>query len=408
MEIRPIFSALRRHKTAAALIVLEIAVSCAIVCNALFLIAQRIDNLNLPSGIAEDQLLHIRLSGVGKDDNADARTEEDLAALRAIPGVIAVTTTNQLPFRNGSSNSGLSLTPDQADHTLNAAAYRVGRDAIRTFGLKLIAGRDFNADEYLLGSELNKPDIDFSKVAASIIVSSATAKKLFPNEPAVGKTVYMSQTPLHIVGVVETLTRPTLNGGNRTYSMLLPIRDNYNSMGRYIIRVGDPSRRHEVMKAALATLDGIDSSRLVLNNDTYEEIRADYFSADRDMIGLLGVVCAALLLVTALGIIGLASFWVAQRTRQIGVRRALGATRAQILRYFQVENFLLVGMGIGLGMLLAYALNQLLMSRYELPRLPLAYLPAGAVVLWLLGQVAVLWPARRAAAVPPAIATRSA
>ncbi len=408
MEIRPIFSALRRHKTAAALIVLEIAVSCAIVCNALFLISQRIDNLNLPSGIAEDQLLHLRLSGIGKDDNADARTEEDLAALRAIPGVIAVTTSNQLPFRNGSSNSGLSLTPDQADNTLNAAAYRVGRDAIKTFGLKLIAGRDFNADEYLLGTELNKPDIDFSKVAASIIVSSATAKKLFPNEPAVGKTVYMSQTPLHIVGVVETLTRPTLNGGNRTYSMLLPIRDNYNSMGRYIIRVGDPSRRNEVMKAALATLDRIDSSRLVLNNETYQDVRADYFSDDRDMIGLLGVVCAALLLVTALGIIGLASFWVAQRTRQIGVRRALGATRAQILRYFQVENFLLVGIGIGLGMLLAYALNQLLMNRYELPRLPLAYLPAGAVVLWLLGQVAVLWPARRAAAVPPAIATRSA
>ncbi|WP_340649671.1 ABC transporter permease [Pseudoxanthomonas winnipegensis] len=408
MEIRPIFSALRRHKTAAALIVLEIAVSCAIVCNALFLISQRIDNLNLPSGIAEDQLLHIRLSGIGKDDNADARTEEDLAALRAIPGVIAVTTSNQLPFRNGSSNSGLSLTPDQADNTLNAAAYRVGRDAIKTFGLKLIAGRDFNADEYLLGSELNKPDIDFSKVAASIIVSSAMAKKLFPNEPAVGKTVYMSQTPLHIVGVVETLTRPTLNGGNRTYSMLLPIRDNYNSMGRYIVRVSDPSRRNEVMKAALATLDRIDSSRLVLNNETYQDVRADYFSDDRDMIGLLGVVCAALLLVTALGIIGLASFWVAQRTRQIGVRRALGATRAQILRYFQVENFLLVGIGIGLGMLLAYALNQLLMSRYELPRLPLAYLPAGAVVLWLLGQVAVLWPARRAAAVPPAIATRSA
>ncbi|WP_440976233.1 ABC transporter permease [Pseudoxanthomonas winnipegensis] len=408
MEIRPIFSALRRHKTAAALIVLEIAVSCAIVCNALFLISQRIDNLNLPSGIAEDQLLHLRLSGIGKDDNADARTEEDLAALRAIPGVIAVTTSNQLPFRNGSSNSGLSLTPDQADNTLNAAAYRVGRDAIKAFGLKLIAGRDFNADEYLLGSELNKPDIDFSKVAASIIVSSAMAKKLFPNEPAVGKTVYMSQTPLHIVGVVETLTRPTLNGGNRTYSMLLPIRDNYNSMGRYIVRVSDPSRRNEVMKAALATLDRIDSSRLVLNNETYQDVRADYFSDDRDMIGLLGVVCAALLLVTALGIISLASFWVAQRTRQIGVRRALGATRAQILRYFQVENFLLVGIGIGLGMLLAYALNQLLMSRYELPRLPLAYLPAGAVVLWLLGQVAVLWPARRAAAVPPAIATRSA
>jgi putative ABC transport system permease protein len=122
---------------------------------------------------------------------------------------------------------------------------------------------------------------------------------------------------------------------------------------------------------------------------------------------MLVIVCVALLVVTALGIVGLASFWVQQRTKQIGVRRALGATRGQILRYFQTENFLLATLGIVLGMLLAYAINQLLMGKYELPRLPAIYLPVGAVVLWLLGQVAVLGPARRAAAVPPAVATRS-
>jgi putative ABC transport system permease protein len=126
------------------------------------------------------------------------------------------------------------------------------------------------------------------------------------------------------------------------------------------------------------------------------------------MAWLLVAVATALLVVTALGIIGLASFWVAQRTRQIGVRRALGATRGQILRYFQTENFLLATVGITLGMALAYAINQLLMSKYELPRLPLIYLPVGAVLLWTLGQIAVFWPARKAAAVPPAIATRSA
>ena len=126
------------------------------------------------------------------------------------------------------------------------------------------------------------------------------------------------------------------------------------------------------------------------------------------MAWLLGIVCVALLLVTALGIIGLASFWVQQRTKQIGVRRALGATRGQILRYFQTENFLLATIGIVLGMLLAYAINQLLMGKYELPRLPLYYLPVGAVLLWLLGQIAVYGPARKAASVPPAVATRSA
>src|SRR3546814_2713942 len=93
------------------------------------------------------------------------------------------------------------------------------------------------------------------------------------------------------------------------------------------------------------------------------------------MAGLLVGTIVALLLVTALGIVGLTSFWVSQRRRQIGVRRALGATRGDILRYFQTENFLIVSVGIAMGMLLAYGLNQGLMQQYELARLPAFYLP---------------------------------
>ncbi len=170
----------------------------------------------------------------------------------------------------------------------------------------------------------------------------------------------------------------------------------------------NPAQRGQVLHDAVDAVNCVDASRLIMSQKTFDDWRSDYFSNDRDMMALLITLCVLLLLVTALGIIGLASFWVQQRVRQIGVRRALGATKAQILYYFQTENFLLVTIGIVLGMLLAFALNQLLMSKYELPRLPLLYLPIGAVVLWLLGQLAVLWPARRAAAVPPAIATRSA
>ena len=90
----------------------------------------------------------------------------------------------------------------------------------------------------------------------------------------------------------------------------------------------------------------------------------------------------------------------------IGTRRALGATRGQILRYFQTENLLLSTAGIVLGMIGAYGISLLLMRSYELPRLPLVYLPIGALVLWALGQIAVFAPARRAAALPPVAALR--
>ena len=121
----------------------------------------------------------------------------------------------------------------------------------------------------------------------------------------------------------------------------------------------------------------------------------------------LSIALSVAVLIVALGIVGLGSFWVAQRRRQIGVRRALGATRGHILRYFQTENFLLATIGIALGMVLAYGVNLFLMVHYELPRLPAIYFPIGALALWLIGQAAVLGPAMRAAAVPPVVATRS-
>ena len=408
MDIRPILSTLLRHKTAASLIVLEIALSCAIICNALFLITQRIENVSQPSGIAEEELLHIRLSGIGPAENADARTREDLAALRAVPGVAGATVVNQMPFSNSASNSGLTLTPDQDRAALVVATYQGHDTMVDTLGIRLVAGRDFRPDEFMDTTTLEQVT-DYSTLSSPTIVSAAVAERLFPGESTLGKTVYLGPVPLTIIGVAEALAKPHDAGtGNMTHSLILPVRDNYANGGFYMVRVTDPARRDEVLAAAVAALDKVDPNRLMLDQLPYSEVRARFFRSDRDMIVLLGVVCLALLVVTALGIVGLASFWVQQRSRQIGIRRALGATRGQILRYFQTENFMLATIGIAIGMLMAFAINQLLMGRYELPRLPLAYLPIGALTLWLLGQLAVLGPARRAASVPPAVATRSA
>jgi putative ABC transport system permease protein len=108
-----------------------------------------------------------------------------------------------------------------------------------------------------------------------------------------------------------------------------------------------------------------------------------------------------------LGIVGLTSFWVGQRRKQIGIRRAVGASYGQILAYFQTENFLLSTAGVLLGLMLAFAINIYLMRHYEVERMPWYYLGGGAAALWLLGQLAVLGPALRAASVPPVEATRT-
>ncbi len=410
MELRPILSTLMRHKTAAGLIVLEIALSCAIICNALFLIGARLTQIHEVSGIAENELVRVQMTGISKGENDDAQTRSDLAVLRGLPGVKNATVVNQVPFVNSSWNSGVRMTQDQKQQTMNATVYMAEDAFIDTFGLKLVAGRNFNPDEYLDYSVINQPDYDGSIPA--VIITRSMADRLFPGENAIGKSFYSwGDNPIRIVGIVEHLVRPSQQGGpeGHEYAMIFPIRTPFNLGGNYVIRT-DPARRDEVLKSAVAALRGNGPTRIILedNTKTMQALREEYYQGQRSMVWLLAGVIIALLVVTALGIVGLASFWVQQRTKQIGIRRALGATRGQILRYFQIENFLLATIGIALGMLLAYAINQLLMSNYELPRLPLFYLPLGAVTLWLLGQFAVFWPARRAAAVPPAIATRTA
>jgi putative ABC transport system permease protein len=111
--------------------------------------------------------------------------------------------------------------------------------------------------------------------------------------------------------------------------------------------------------------------------------------------------------VTALGIIGLATFQVNARRKQIGTRRALGARRADIVRYFLLENGLLGAGGALVGVLLAYAASGWLTKVFQMAPLPPLYVAASALALLGLGQLAVLWPARRAGAIDPAVATRT-
>jgi putative ABC transport system permease protein len=165
-----------------------------------------------------------------------------------------------------------------------------------------------------------------------------------------------------------------------------------------------------VLQSAPAALLAQNRMRLISPEDgvvTLAQARTKAYATDRGVAIMMGAICVLLLLATAGGIVGLSSFWVGQRRRSIGVRRALGATRGDILRYFQTENALIVGIGVALGVALGIAANLSLMTHYELPRMPLWLLGVGALLLWLLGQLAVFGPARRAAAVPPVEATRS-
>jgi putative ABC transport system permease protein len=404
MHFVPIVSTLRRHKTAALLVVLEIALTCAIVCNAVFLIRNRLQRMDKASGIAESELVDFRIAGIGVKKDEMAQTAQDMAALRAISGVKLVASTNMIPLGGSSWNNGVSLNPDQTGAT-NAALYIGTDDLVETLGVKIIAGRDFTPDEYQDFDDVMKEKAHYG----SVILTKGLADRLYPGQNALGKQVYTwGKQPQTVVGIVERLARPNdVNGVEITdCAFIAPVRTPYTIGSHYLMRV-EAGRGHQILAQAETALMKLDPARLVLDKKTFAEVRADYFKQDRAMAFLLVGVSLLLLVITGLGIVGLASFWVQQRTRQIGIRRALGATRSNILHYFQIENFILASAGIVIGMGLAYAINLWLMHKYQVPRLPASFLPIGAALLWLLGQLAVLGPAMRAAMISPASATRS-
>jgi len=409
MDILPILATLRRHKMIIWLLMLEIALSCAIVCNGVFLIVQRMQHMEMPSGIAEHELVQIQQAPIAPSTDRYARAQEDMAALRQIPGVQAVGMTNQLPFSGYSSNGGVMLSPTQPHRTLNAATY-FGENLLPTLGLHLVSGRDFASDDYVNADAILKSLADGSGKGFPMptIISSTLAERLWPQQNPLGKLIWLApKASFRVVGVVATLARANAyDTATAQYSMIFPLHMGAGKDQSYLIRTR-PQDRQRVLTAAIAALEQADPARVITHARRYDEIRSDYFKDDHAMAGMLVSVIVAVLLVTGLGIVGLASFWVAQRRKQIGIRRALGATRADILRYFQTENFLIVTFGIVVGMAMAYGISLLLMMHYELPHLPWLYLPIGAIALWLIGQLAVLGPALRAAAVPPVVATRS-
>jgi putative ABC transport system permease protein len=412
--LRHIASTLYRQRLMPTLVVVQIALACAILVNALFLLGQQLAPMLVPDGIAKDQLLLVDQL-VSRDGQWRAsRIEAGARALRAVPGVHAVSPALGLPMRQTIVMTYDLKGPGGASATASAFA---GEGMLQSLGLELQQGRDFVASDYSDLDLSSRDDSTGKSATMPLILTAALARKLFPDGGALGGQLRDADAGgsgrYVVVGIVRHLLRyqvGELDDGKAEYAVLAPRRITGTPILGYAVRT-DPARRDAVHAAIPEVLRHAFGAELMpeidVRVDDYESLRRDAFKPRRAAAWLLATVCVVVTFITLVGIASLTGYWVAQRTRQIGIRRALGATRGQILRYFQVENLALTTIAVLIGMPLAYAINQWLMQHYELARLPWYCLPIGVLALWLLGQVAVYGPARRAAAVPPAVATRS-
>jgi putative ABC transport system permease protein len=405
MEIGPIWRALLRQKTSYILIALQIAVTMALMVNAIAIIQERSRLMARPTGVDEDNIFY--LSSVGFDPALDypALITEDLDAIRKFPGVTNAIVTNSVPIRNGGWGQQLQTEPGDDIEGTGTGVYFVDEHGIDTFGVNLIAGRNFTPSDVSWFDS----DADGHAWPDVIIISSAMTTTLFPDsEPAdaVGKVVYIEMhQPVTIIGVLERMQASWKSWEHIEHAMLVPQKRPWSS-SRYVIRT-EPGYRDEVIPQIEQMLAESNRGRIIQRTRTMTEIRHRAYLSDSAMIKLLVFIVGLLTGITGLGIVGLASFSVARRTKQIGTRRALGATRPAILRYFMLENFLISPVGVVTGAVLAVGLNIWMVQTFDLTPIAWYIIPAAMLVLWTVGQAAVYGPARRASFVSPAIATRA-
>lgn len=404
MELGPIWRALIRNKSSYILIALQIAATMALMVNAVSIIQERTRMMSRSSGTDEANIFQIYSMSFDPAQDYQAMVAADLDAIRGFPGVANAVVTNSLPLRQGGWSQDLKTEPGTDNEGSGVAIYFVDEHGVDTFGLNLVAGRNFEVTDV----SWFDPDAG-PRWPGLVIITEAMATELFPDaRPAdtVGKTAYIdNDIPVTIIGVLEKMQAPWKDWAGVERSMLVPMKRG-DGFARYVIRA-EPGYRDELIPQIEQMLAERDTGRVVDGAATMTEIRANAYLEDSAMIKLLVFIVSVLTAITSLGIVGLASFSVARRTKQIGTRRALGAPKAAILRYFMLENFLISSVGVVSGAVIAIGLNMWMVQRFNLTPISWYIIPVAMIALWLVGQCAVYGPARRASLVSPAIATRS-
>jgi putative ABC transport system permease protein len=399
LEIKPVFNALLRSKAGAVMLLIQIALTTAIVSNAAFIINDRIDYLSQETGYPEDQIFSFTVKSFDPNLDISQKFEETETMLRNIPGVENAGLFNASPLSGSGAATGLSLAPaSERGPDVRAAYYQADENALDILGLSVSQGRNFRADEVIVSQTRDV----FPLV---VIVTRALAKELFPERDALGQTVYFGSDPLKIVGIVELMKGPWLQDSKPDNVAIIPFVS--ASTFQHIIVRTQPEQRAAIMRQIEDLMLEDHSKRVIIGLDAMDVKKAEYNASDTLMLRMLVVLIIVLLLVTALGIFGLTVFNINKRTKQIGTRRALGARKSTIINYFLVENAMICCVGVTIGTIGAFFLGKVLLQHYSIPALDNMYIFSTALFVIAISLLSVLMPANKAANISPSIATRS-
>src|SRR5213594_4207647 len=332
------------------------------------------------------------------DRASRARFAEQLqTALRATPGFEDLMLSSTFPLFSGPSVT-LYTRPEG---NVPPVAERKGAPSndvmpgwFRAAGIPLIAGRDFNEQDVM-----DHPNV--------IIISKAGAKTVFGDENPIGKTLLITNgsVPVEIVGVVGDVRSVQLNQANNM-EFYRPFAQESWPFLKIVVR--SPLPPETITRSVKTALRGIDPSLALIWPQPFSEVLAQVLGQAKLMMVLLGVFAGVALLLATVGIYGAVAYTVEQRTGEIGVRMALGAQTADVFKLIINQGMKPVLIGLGIGLVAAFALGRLIASQlYQVSAHNPALLGGATVLLAATALFACLLPARRASMVDPVQALRT-
>jgi putative ABC transport system permease protein len=391
-----------RNKTRFVLIILEVAITLAIVTNCVTLILAERADMQRPSGFDDENLIWVRSRTFGsefqEDDVVQATLRSDLRTLAAMPGVESVANTFFLPWQGGGSST-IVRTPGGNDEGYRTQIYGATTAIFETLNTPVAEGRGFQASDFAWEDE----EDGYAKV---VVISRSLATQIWGEASPLGKILTRSDgsEPATVIGVIDHFYNP-YGWPIHEQVVFYPLHAGNQRGASYLVRL-EPGALPSFIADFEKRLLAVNGNR-VFQTRTIAEVKDAFFSGGRLLVKAMTAVIVVLVFVTTLGIVGITSLSVAERTKQIGTRRALGATRAQILQHFLLENWIVTTTGIALGLIATYGLNVLLLNYMDNVKLQWPLVAIGVGLLWITGVLATIPPALRGARISPAIATRS-
>lgn len=402
----PLLKALSRHKIIVGLLIIELAVTLALTINGLSIVFQRTAIVRTQSGVADHQILYVSAHprGIGAFSASSGDYANVMNRISAIPGTTVVSVTNALPFSDTRVWEPKVAPLEHAEHSrtkMKATAYLGDEKLLSALGATIVSGRGFRADEY------HKATLNQMTSSGVVMVTRALANKLFPDGNVLGQRVALDSQMTTVVGVVSNVARPNYYGVDTYDSFFLPAIPFSDNMGRLmVIRLADDADVSKMTHAVQRVLEIHGSDQFAWKVSRLSDTRSDYFKSDRLAALVLGVATLLLLVVSCAGVAGLCQFWVQHRRGQIAIRRALGARRRDVLCHIALENMIISLLAVVAGCVLSVGLDSLLIRFFALQRVSIFAVVVGAVVIVLIGLVAVASPALRMTRVDPAVVAR--